>query len=91
MLDAHVVIGGGSAGGYLTLMLAAETFPLAAAAPDVPPVNWGYNAAYFFKQKEILAPTKGATASRVPVVHAVGTLLADATKVFGDDYGDATW
>ena len=31
--DAHVVIGGGSAGGYTTLMLAAETFPLAGAAP----------------------------------------------------------
>ena len=43
--DARVVIGGGSAGGWMTLMLAAETFPLAGAAPDVPPVNWGYNGA----------------------------------------------
>ena len=45
-----VIITGGSAGGWMTLMLAAETFPLAGAAPDVPPVNWGYNGAYFFKQ-----------------------------------------
>jgi hypothetical protein len=89
--DAHVVIGGGSAGGYMTLMLAAETFPLAAAAPDVPPVNWGYNAAYFFKQKTILAPAAGETVSKVPVLNAVGTMLAAATQVYGDDFGDATW
>jgi Prolyl oligopeptidase family len=89
--DAHVVIGGGSAGGYMTLMLAAETFPLAAAAPDVPPVNWGYNAAYFFKQKSRIALAKGDTVSKVPVLFAVGNMLADATKVYGDNYGDATW
>jgi hypothetical protein len=89
--DAHVVIGGGSAGGYMTLMLAAETFPLAAAAPDVPPVNWGYNAAYFFKQKSILAPAIGENMSKVPVLNAVGVMLAPATGVYGDDFGDATW
>lgn len=89
--DAHVVIGGGSAGGYMTLMLAAETFPLAAAAPDVPPVNWGYNAAYFFKQRDLIAPPKGETASKLPVLHVVGTMLAAAPKVYGDDYGDPTW
>jgi hypothetical protein len=89
--DAHVVIGGGSAGGYMTLMLAAETFPLAAAAPDVPPVNWGYNAAYFFKQKGILAPPVGEFVSKVPVLNAVGSMLAPATGVYSDDFGDATW
>lgn len=89
--DAHVVIGGGSAGGYMTLMLAAETFPLAAAAPDVPPVNWGYNAAYFFKQKAILAPGVGEFVSKVPVLNAVGVMLGPATGVYGDDFGDATW
>ncbi|HEX3152046.1 MAG TPA: prolyl oligopeptidase family serine peptidase [Gemmataceae bacterium] len=89
--DAHVVIGGGSAGGYMTLMLAAETFPLAAAAPDVPPVNWGYNAAYFFKQSKILAPVAGEFVSKVPVLASVGTMLATATDVYGGDFGDATW
>lgn len=89
--DAHVVIGGGSAGGYMTLMLAAETFPLAGAAPDVPPVNWGYNAAYFFKQKDRLAPAKEGEASKVPVLFNVGKMLEAATQVYGDDYGDATW
>ncbi len=89
--DAHVLIGGGSAGGYMTLMVAAETFPIAVAMPDVPPVNWGYNAAYFFKQLEKLAPPKGETASKVPVLNSVGSMLLAATKVFGDDFGDATW
>ncbi|HJZ94305.1 MAG TPA: sugar-binding protein, partial [Gemmataceae bacterium] len=89
--DGRVVIGGGSAGGYMTLMLAAETFPLAGAAPDVPPVNWGYNAAYFFKQRDRLAPAKGETVSNVPILYAVGGLIGSASKVYGEDYGDATW
>lgn len=87
--DAQVVVGGGSAGGYMTLMLAAETFPLAGAAPDVPPVNWGYNGAYFFTQ---MGPAAAAPpARRVPVLAAVGAMLEPATKVYGTDYGDATW
>jgi hypothetical protein len=89
--DEHVVIGGGSAGGYMTLMLAAETFPLAGAAPDVPPVNWGYNAAYFFKQKELIAPAKGENASKVPVLYGVSFLLQGAKKVYSDDVDDSTW
>jgi len=89
--DARVVIGGSSAGGYMTLMLAAETFPLAGAAPDVPPVNWGYNAAYFFKQKDRIGPTTGNPAPRVPVLYGVGLMLKGASPVYGDDYGDATW
>jgi Prolyl oligopeptidase family len=89
--DSRVVIGGGSAGGYMTLMLAAETFPLAGAAPDVPPVNWGYNAAYFFKQKNLIGPATGQFAPRVPILHAVGSMLKGSSEVYGDDYGDATW
>src|SRR5262245_9323063 len=94
--DAHVVISGGSAGGYMTLMLAAETFPLAGAAPDVPPVNWGYNAAYFFKQRDRIAPPKVAppkkeAVSKVPVLYAVGGLIGPAVQVYAGDFGDATW
>lgn len=89
--DAKVLIAGGSAGGYMTLMLAAETFPIAIAMPDVPPVNWGYNAAYFFKQKDIIAPGKGETIGKVPVLQAVGPMLDAARTVYGEEYGDATW
>jgi hypothetical protein len=85
--DAKVLIAGGSAGGYTTLMLAAETFPVAIAMPDVPPVNWGYNAAYFFKQKDIIAPGKDEAVGKVPVLHAVGSMLDAARKVYGEEYG----
>ncbi len=67
--DARVVIGGGSAGGYMTLMLAAETFPLSGAAADVPPVNWGYNAAYFLQCRKWSQELKPA---ELPVFAAVG-------------------
>lgn len=80
--DARVVIGGGSAGGWATLMLAAETFPLAGAAPDVPPVNLGYNCAYFQKQKFEGTP---------PILDAVRPIAVAGAKVYGDDYDGAAW
>lgn len=48
--DARVALTGGSAGGWMTLMLSAATFPLAGAFPVCPPINlpyltatWRYN------------------------------------------------
>ena len=89
--DRRVTIAGGSAGGWMTLLLAAETFPLAAAIPDVPPVNWGYNAAYFYKQLDKAGPEKEKGAPRIPVLFAVGSMLTPVTKVYGGEFGDATW
>ena len=88
--DSRVIIAGGSAGGWMTLMLAAETFPLAGAAPDVPPVNWGYNGAYFFKQLEKAAAPKGGV-SKLPAFSGVGTMLGGCLTVYGADYDDKTW
>jgi hypothetical protein len=88
--DARVMIGGGSAGGWMTLMLAAETFPLAGAAPDVPPVNWGYNGAYFYKQLEKIGP-EGASAAKVPALFGVGSMLKSSLTVYGADHDDPTW
>ena len=90
--DTRVVIGGGSAGGYLTLMLAAETFPLAGAAADVPPVNWGYNAAYFLQQKnwpEHAAPD--AKTAALPVFHAVASIAEAALAVYGTHTDEPIW
>jgi len=84
--DTRVLIAGGSAGGYMTLMLAAETFPLAGAMPDVPPVNWGYNAAFFYKQK-----AEGKITAKLPTLSAVAGLLGGATAVYGNDYDDPIW
>ena len=90
--DARVLIGGGSAGGYMTLMLAAETFPLAGAAADVPPVNWGYNGAYFFTQYDKVLAARDAKQGRdVPYLTAVTPMLEGAKALYGTDYGDLTW
>jgi hypothetical protein len=88
--DSRVLVGGGSAGGWMTLMLAGETFPLAGVTPDVPPVNWGYNGAYFFKQIEKAAPKTGGVA-RLPAFYVVGTMLDACRSVYGTDYDDETW
>lgn len=90
--DTRVVIGGNSAGGWMTLLLAAETFPLGGAAAGAPPVNLGYNGAYFFKQKDLATtPRQGETKPRVPVLSVVLQLLDPMRKVYGEDYGDETW
>lgn len=82
--DARVLIGGGSAGGYMTLMLAAETFPLAGAAPDVPPVNLGYNAAFYLKQKTRID-------LKTPVAASILPIIEDVAKVYGENTDDKTW
>lgn len=43
---ARIVYAGGSAGGYATLLVAAEAFPVAAAVPTAPVVNMVYLGAY---------------------------------------------
>jgi hypothetical protein len=90
--DSRVLIGGGSAGGYATLMLAAETFPLAGAMPDVPPVNLGYNAAYYTRQaKGIRRHLTKDGKPRTPALSAILPLMKQCLKVYGDDPDDETW
>ena len=74
----------------MTLMLAGETFPLAGATPDVPPVNWGYNGAYFFKQLDKAGPSGGG-AARVPAMYGVGTMLKACLAVYGENFDDPAW
>lgn len=88
--DARVIIGGGSAGGYMTLMLAAETFPLAGAAPDVPPVNWGYNAAYFL-QRESHGKVEGEAEKRTPVFDVIVPIARQAAEVYGANTDAIAW
>jgi hypothetical protein len=90
--DSRVVVAGGSAGGWATLMLAAETFPLAAALPDVPPINLGYNAAYYTRQAEVIR--KNVTKDgkpRAPFLAAILPLMEECVKVYGGDPDDQTW
>ncbi len=82
--DARVVITGTSAGGWMAFLLAAETFPLSGVAPDVAPMNWGYNAAYLLKQKGRLTP-------KVPALFNIRPLIEPCLKVYGEDTDDQTW
>lgn len=89
--DARVEVFGGSAGGYMSLMVAAETFPLNCCAPDVPPVNLGYNVGYLARNRGIAhAQPEGQEHPNMPVVTVV-TLLADqGREIYGSDFdGDA--
>ncbi len=90
--DARVVIAGNSAGGYITLMLAAETFPLAGAAPDVPPLNWGYNAAYFLqRERQPQGAAADANAPKIPVFDVIVPIVKQSLGVYGDDTNSAAY
>ena len=90
--DAKVMIQGGSAGGYMTLMLAAESFPLVCAAPMVPPVNWGYNAAYFVHNKAFAtAIPPGGKTPTLPVLTVVIGIAEAGVKTLGDDTDADSW
>lgn len=88
--DAKVVVTGGSAGGYITLMVASETFPLAGAAPGVPPVNWGYNAAYFL-QRDPGGTRQDPKGPATPVFDVIVPIVQQALKVYGDDPSDVVY
>lgn len=79
----RVSIQGGSAGGWMTLMLAAEAFPVVWAMPDVPPIHWGYNAAYIADNETLAGPAPGSTAPRMPVLLAVTAIGHQADALYG--------
>lgn len=79
----RVSIQGGSAGGWMTLMLTAEAFPLVWAMPDVPPIHWGYNAAYIADNEALAGPAPGSTAARMPVLLQVAVISHQAEALYG--------
>lgn len=90
--DERVLIAGGSAGGYMTLMLTAETFPLAGSQPDVPPMNLGYNCGYIVVNKPLAeAQPEGQEHQNMPVLNAVAPIGEGATEVYGADYSSEAW
>ncbi len=90
--NAQVMIQGGSAGGYTTLMLAAEAFPLVCALPSVPPVNWGYNAAYFFHNREVATVVPPGSDEAAMRVLTIVIPLGDAARVsLGADTEADSW
>jgi hypothetical protein len=90
--NTQVMIQGGSAGGYTALMLAAETFPLVCALPGVPPVNWGYNAAFFFRHREVATAIPEGSHEPAMRVLTIVIPLGDAARVsLGADTDADSW
>jgi hypothetical protein len=78
----RVSVQGGSAGGWMTLMLAADAFPLVWAMPDVPPIHWGYNAAYIAEHQAMAAAPPGGK-PRLPLVLVVGGIAEQSRTLYG--------
>lgn len=92
--DTRVILGGGSAGGRIALLLAAETFPLIGVTPDVPPVNWAFNIAYF--QNNARLPTGPLPPELEPHLAWITTAdaheaILPAIEALGDDMDAKPW
>ncbi len=87
----HVSVQGGSAGGWMTLMLAADAFPLVWAMPDVPPIHWGFNAAYIGEQQHLSGPPPGSDTPRMPVHQVVGPIADQSRSTYGVPFDHPTY
>lgn len=87
----RIGIQGGSAGGWMTLMLAADAFPLVYAMPDVPPVHWGYNAAYIARNQHVAGPVPGSDQPRLPVLQVVAPIAEQSLALYNQPFDHATY
>ncbi|MGC9053869.1 MAG: alpha/beta hydrolase family protein [Candidatus Hydrogenedens sp.] len=87
----HILIDGGSQGGYMALAMSADLFPVIATHADVPVVNWAYNFAYFEANREIAGFGKPADQSPIPVLASVIGLADMCYKYFPKDLNNECW
>lgn len=83
----RIALVGGSAGGYVTLMVASESFPIAAAAPLAPLVSIPYNIEYFGRNIEPARcgakDDQGNDASCVPVFCSIAETVKGFAAFLG--------
>jgi len=85
-------IGGESAGGYMTLAMGAEFFPVSALISDVPAVNWAYGCNYLLANQKSSGCFQPAEKTRpLPVLALIAPGADIATKLFGDNLSSRTW
>ncbi|MDW8206528.1 MAG: hypothetical protein RMJ43_01730 [Chloroherpetonaceae bacterium] len=87
----RVGIQGGSAGGWMALMLGADAFPLTYVMADVPPIHWGYNAAYVHDNRPVAAPLPERTEPRMPVLWAVSGIAEQSRSTYGMPFDSPTY
>jgi len=89
---SKLIFGGISGGGYMTLAMGSEFFPLAALVSDLPCVNWDYGCNYLLanqKSSGCLLPKDKKRPLPVLAFIAPGANLA--TAIFGNDLSSDTW
>ncbi len=86
----RISIQGGSAGGWMTLMLAADAFPLVWVKPDVPPIHWGYNAAFLGEHNAMAASPPGSDQPRMPYLFMVGGISEQTKALYGMPFDSPT-
>jgi len=89
--NGRVGVNGGSAGGWMTLMVASSSFPLLWAMPDVPPIHWCYNADFIARNKARSGAPGTDGAPVLPFTHAVSAITDQNNTVFGMDFLSPEW
>ena len=88
----HLHIIGGSAGGYETLVVSAEMFPVSSDYAGQPVFNLPYNLNYFeHNRKYTSMMSSDGKSSMLPVLNVVTPLKDQAAEIFGDDLTDVKW
>ncbi len=85
--DSKVGIHGGSAGGYVALMLTAESFPLSYTGASGAILNRGYNLSYL-KNSIALADEPEL---ELPVVNVTSHIVTQAFEKYTTNLGDIAW
>ena len=81
----HLHIDGGSQGGYVSLAVSADLFPVTSTTSDCPVANWAYNLNYFEANKPVTKYPSPSEESPLPVVCAVTMLTDWCYPYFGTD------
>lgn len=89
---SHLHIFGGSAGGYMTLAMAAENFPVSSAYAGQPLFNLAYNLNYLGSNRKYTEIMINDGKDRLlPVIAVVTPLVDQACDIFTKNLADKKW
>ena len=84
-------IHGASQGGYMSLAMSADMFPVTAATADYPVVNWAYNLTYVEANRSIAFNPFGCAYSPLPSLCSVLFISNLSFAHFGNILADDVW